>query len=327
MGGFVYHGDNGPLRTLSLQDIEELVGKDEIEYPIISKEEIKDKSKGDAVTKGLVLVQTTWFLLQCVARGAQHLFLTELELATAAFALLNVITYALWWDKPLNVQCPVPVRKKHICGQGGGRDVASGEQGAGQGESQERGEVAAEQAREHTTFVSRVWDWWSRFWRWWSWSNVGEAIVMVFEMVFRPFYLMMWEGEDDTFFVGKNEDEDQRVKAIYGGVVVSMIFGGIHCIGWLLSFPSHTEQELWRISSIVITGVPLFIAVFRFIADNFEKDVPFIVAIPFFILFLLSPILYLLARVTLLVLAFMALRSLPHSALQTVQWTTFIPHV
>jgi hypothetical protein len=89
MGGFVYHGDNGPLRMLSLQDIEELVKKDEIEYPIISKEEIKDKSKGDALTKGLVLIQTTWFLLQCVARGVQHLSLTELEFPTAAFALLN----------------------------------------------------------------------------------------------------------------------------------------------------------------------------------------------------------------------------------------------
>jgi hypothetical protein len=87
MGGFVYNG-----RTLSLKDIEDLVEKDEIEYPIISKEEIKDKSKGDAITKGLALIQTTWFLLQCVARGSQHLSITELELATAAFALLNIIT-------------------------------------------------------------------------------------------------------------------------------------------------------------------------------------------------------------------------------------------
>jgi hypothetical protein len=167
MGGFVYHGDDGPLHTLSLQDIEELVKKDKIEYPIISKEEIKDKSKGDALTKGLVLIQTTWFLLQCVTRGAQHLSLTELELATAAFALLNIVTYVLWWDKPLNVQYPVQVRKKHVCGQGGGGEVASGEKETGQGDSQQRGEAAAEGLRERTPFASRARDWWSSFWRWW----------------------------------------------------------------------------------------------------------------------------------------------------------------
>jgi hypothetical protein len=326
MGGFVYHGDNGPLRTLSLQDIEELVKKDEIEYPIVSKEEIEDKSKGDALAKGLVLIQTTWFLLQCVARGAQHLSLTELELATAAFALLNIVTYVLWWDKPLNVQRPVQVRKKHVCGQGGGGEVASGENETGQGDVQQRSEVTAEGAKEHTMFVSRVRDWWSRFWRWWSWINIWEAIVTVFWMVFNPFFSMILEDEDyDTFFVGKNEDKDQRVKAFDGALVISMVFGGIHCIGWLLSFPSHTEQLLWRVSSIAITGVPLFIAVMVFIEAMFH-DIPDIVQ-ALTILFLLSPIPYLLARVALLVLAFMALRSLPHSALQTVQWTTFIPHV
>jgi hypothetical protein len=165
MGGFVYHDDNGPLRMLSLQDIEELVKKDEIEYPIISKEEIKDKSKGDTLTKGLVLIQTAWFLLQCVARGAQHLSLTELELATAAFALLNIVTYVLWWDKPLNVQCPVRVWKKHVYDQGGGGQVTSSEKETGQGDSQQRNEAAAEGVRERTTIASRVWDWWSSFWR------------------------------------------------------------------------------------------------------------------------------------------------------------------
>jgi hypothetical protein len=321
MGGFILDDDNGSLRTLSLKDIEDLVERDEIEYPIISKEEIKDKSKGDAVTKGLVLIQTTWFLLQCVARGAQRLSITELELATAAFALLNVITYALWWDKPLNVQCPVRVQKKHVCSQGGG-----GDKGAGRGESQERSEVAAEGAREHMTFASRVQDWWSRSRHWWSWSNVGKAIAKVFWMVFGPFVSMMWEDEDDTFSVGKNEDGNQHRKAFYGAVAVSMIFGGIHCIGWLLSFPSHTEQELWRICSVAITGVPLIMAVININFINID-DLPLIFKIPFAILLFSSPILYLLARVALLVLAFTALRSLPPSALQTVQWTTFIPHI
>ena len=51
MGGFV----DGTTR-LSLEDIKQL---DKIEYPNVTREEIQDKSKSDAVTKALVMLQTT----------------------------------------------------------------------------------------------------------------------------------------------------------------------------------------------------------------------------------------------------------------------------
>ena len=73
MGGFV---DGSRSKTSRLR----LVQNKEIEYPIVTREEIQNKSKGDAVTKALVVLQTTWFLLQCAACGSQHLALTELEL-------------------------------------------------------------------------------------------------------------------------------------------------------------------------------------------------------------------------------------------------------
>jgi hypothetical protein len=47
----------------------------------------------------------------------------------------------------------------------------------------------------------------------------------------------------------------------------------------------------------------------------------FLTTIPTFML------LYVVARVVLLVQAFMTLRSLPPGAYQTVHWTTFIPHI
>ena len=109
MGGFLSHDGR---QMLSREDIESLVRNEAIVYPIVSKEEIQDRSKGDAVTKALVLSQTTWFLLQCAARGSQRLALTELELATAAFAFVNIIIYVLWWDKPLDVRCAVRVRRR-----------------------------------------------------------------------------------------------------------------------------------------------------------------------------------------------------------------------
>ncbi|TFK70478.1 hypothetical protein BDN72DRAFT_535855 [Pluteus cervinus] len=76
----------------------------------ISKGQLDDRSKGDFLSKGLVVLQTSWFILECLARFQQHLLITELEVVTLAFAILNIITYVLWWDKPLNVNCQVQVQ-------------------------------------------------------------------------------------------------------------------------------------------------------------------------------------------------------------------------
>ena len=69
--------------------------------------------KGDFVSKGLAVLQTTWFTVQCITRCVVKLDLTQLELATLAFAVLNIILYALWWHKPLAVACSVRVHLRH----------------------------------------------------------------------------------------------------------------------------------------------------------------------------------------------------------------------
>ena len=75
----------------------------------ISEEEIKDRGKADVLAKGLALLQTSWFILQCISRRIEGLPTTSLEIATIAFAALNFTTYIFWWNKPLNVGCPVRV--------------------------------------------------------------------------------------------------------------------------------------------------------------------------------------------------------------------------
>ena len=304
MGGFVDGRD-----ILSLDDIQRLVQNGEIEYPIATREEIQDKSKGDAVTKALVVVQTTWFLLQCAARGSQHLALTELELATAAFALLNIIIYALWWDKPLDVQCRIAVRRKTA--RDGRRRQPAAESG-----------VAPSQVRDD----------WARSLGWLQDAWDGLRIVFhgfAWMSVIRPFFHMMGADDDDdvdeqTFFVVGDLD-DLDVSSVSAGILVTMVFGGIHCIAWSFAFPSPTEQLLWRISSIAITAIPLAFIGIAVIGNRLDDYciVEITFAIPFFLLFFLYPI----SRILLLLLSLTTLRSLPPSAYQTVQWTTFIPHV
>ena len=52
-----------------------------------TEDELKDKGKSDALTKFIVLLQTLWFVIQCIARGIQHLPITELEIVTLAYAM------------------------------------------------------------------------------------------------------------------------------------------------------------------------------------------------------------------------------------------------
>ena len=140
MGGFV-----DGKEAVSLDRIEELVRNEEIEYPIVSRQEIEYRSKGDAVTKALVVSQTAWFLLQCATRASQHL-------------VLNIIMYVLWWDKPLDVQCPIRVRRRRS-----DNDTASEEQDRAREESESAGRASER----------------SRF-RGWPWNNALnlEAVIV-----------------------------------------------------------------------------------------------------------------------------------------------------
>ena len=97
------------LGVLTLDRFKELIKEPKFEFPRITAAEIKDRSKGDGLSKLIAVLQTSWFILQCIARGSQGLALTELELVTLAVASLNAITFAFWWSKPLSAQEPVNV--------------------------------------------------------------------------------------------------------------------------------------------------------------------------------------------------------------------------
>src|SRR6266542_592981 len=83
-----------------------------IDIPVITADNIQDRSKGDVLFKLIAILQTTWFIIQCVARGQQRLALTELELVTLALASLNAVTFGIWWHKPLGVEDPVMIYLK-----------------------------------------------------------------------------------------------------------------------------------------------------------------------------------------------------------------------
>jgi len=109
----------GRVTILTLELLRKLVKDPDFEIQT-TEEEITNWSKGDALSKLIFILQSTWFILQCVGRRVQDLNLTQLELTTLALASLNGITFALWWDKPLGARAIVRIHLK--------RELADSEQ-------------------------------------------------------------------------------------------------------------------------------------------------------------------------------------------------------
>ena len=109
MGGFMlFEGDN-PKGVITQDIFKELLEEKKIDFPKVPVEEIEDRSKSDGLSKTIALSQTLWFVAQCIARRAQHLDLTLVELLTLSLALLNGVMYFLWWNKPMDVRRPIRV--------------------------------------------------------------------------------------------------------------------------------------------------------------------------------------------------------------------------
>ena len=98
-----------------------------------------------------------------------------------------------------------------------------------------------------------------------------------------------------------------------------MLFGGIHCMGWNYLFKG---QMAWRVASLSIFCAPVCTLIIFSLAVLHIND-PYFLAIPTLITCF---ILYVIARVALIVLMLMSLRSLPPGTYDTVTWTKFIPH-
>jgi len=320
MGGFMEYEGNSPIRVLLPEQLGSYSLTGNGDFPRISKAEIEDKSKGDAISKGVVILQTGWFVTQCIARGVQGLPITELELVTVAFAALNFIIYLLWWNKPLNVQRGVRVYQKRMTEEivdDGDVEAGVGFWGAlGGALSDLPAAIVRGPSVNEGTFDS----WPARVLTW--------PLLKPFNIMFPPGINEEHEKRFDTFYPAEWADESE-VFSILIVVAITVAFGGIHCIGWSFTFPSSMERTFWRLASLSITCVPVVcvpfsgvgIAFDKFLLKNRFNDLCLTLAwVP-----LVS--LYIISRLSLLILAFLCLRSLPPAAFHVVHWTSFIPHV
>ena len=281
--------DDNPLHPLLASD---LMLDDVYSFTMLSKAEIKDKGKGDSLAKSLVLLQTSWFVMQCIARAIEHFPVTHLEIVTLAYAAMNFVIYVFWWNKPLNVNQPVRVFRKF---------------------------EPRETQPEVNEPISRKL----------TWETVGEGLKTILWLILGAQDENVDLNREDR--VPRFWSDDQSGYSMIADVVVlgvGICFGAIHCIAWLFSLPTYTELLMWRISSAAITSLPIYIPLVLLLgALLIEMDFKKSGYIIGYLGTISGGILYILARAVTLILAFASLRDLPPGAYETVHWTTFIPHV
>ncbi|KAJ3511836.1 hypothetical protein NLJ89_g3870 [Agrocybe chaxingu] len=306
MGGFHIHSENGEdLGVLSQHCFETLLKSKVIDFPTITKEEIEDRSKADGLTKGIALLQTLWFILQCIARGAQKLALTELEIVTLAVATINIVVYFFWWNKPMDVRVPVTISLKvpQESPVTAGREEITMRQQSPQSAIKE---VLAEKTsaelvgggkgKRHPHAVPAATSPPPRMLQ----EFRDEVALYVEDYKQRELMrkksltprLLLIRILADLFIIPKAEligasrripDNLDRVPTFYNGmeeiaelqdvslalwaIFFSTAFGAIHCIAWDFTFPTEAQRFLWRTMSLAVTAIPLLYQGLPFLWD------------------------------------------------------------
>ena len=291
-----------------------------IKLPVISNEELDDRSDADWIAKTLACAQSAWFLVNSIARLANNLPLTTLELEVVPFIATTWWTYYFWWNKPVNILMPtlVPVNSlsssilrqlaedtchpEQLCPwwrpttgetHAWGWDFYWFEKPLGitskrQHESAVKGIIPSdlEKAMHHTTAESKVAAWYG--------PSVNEM------------HPSEWTLQDDI--------------VIY---LLGVFINGVLLGAWTYHFPTDIEATLWRVSVLAMMGsITLWWPIARLTSwwlslESMARHVPFYLIIG----------LYMIGRTYVIVEPFIGMRALPEKAYQTVTWSEYIAHI
>ncbi len=380
MGGFVLTQDGTPIQAMSFSKswlekseliseymskhegrrdpsdgINEFILAGDIDTPKITQAEIEDRSKGDIISKSVSILQTTWFISQCIVRWSTKIPVTELEIVTLGFALLNGITYALWWYKPQNVGIPVYLKAKSprpltnpldtneppkSSNLKAGLDIELPKMGSETAShnqfrittgSEQLNPQGLDDAKLHrpSQFSHKLEDAWD------SDTCIESIFLIPYQLILGFLRPLSKLSEASCNYVCKG---DLRVPMFFAEpvgdtnnidvftAIVATLFGCVHLVpSFFIPYASPTEMWLWRISAAFITIQPLISVIWA--SDVMDTCLPnWFSDIIGFLLAILLP-LYVVARLALIFLSFLSLRNLPENAYRTINWISSIPHL
>jgi hypothetical protein len=257
-----------------------------IKLPYITRDEILDKGKSDSFARVIAVCQTLWLVIQILVRAGRHLEVSQLEIGTIAFAFCAIIIYALNWHKPKNVGVPWTLR----------------------------------------SFARRMPD------------EMSQALPQNLNNAW-----LLWPAENPrASFISNSHRYSTEFQDLagpdwtvrFGFVLTSITFGAIHFAAINSQFPSSIERILWCVACAICTSLVLLIA-FTYLLSVFvyslakhtlgiSNEAKFHGFMG--LLIWLVVLVYILARLFLIVELFRCLFFLPPSAFVST-WVSTVPHV
>ncbi|KAK1218901.1 hypothetical protein PQX77_018385 [Marasmius sp. AFHP31] len=218
---------------------------------IITEEEIENLGHTDLLAKTIAMIQTLYFITNCIARGVSGLAITELEFFTLGFAALNLVSYSFWWHKPSGVWFPVRVMarlpRRLPSSYSQNQDVPS------------NGILSAIFNRLWDDYGHGEWDTWSLHNRMlWIFLLPLKALGQTATYALMTNYLT--SPEDGNLFSAGNPNIGILL-SITLALSAAVTLGVFHCIPIMLNyhnFPGHTQDHnLWSIFALLTTVLPL----------------------------------------------------------------------
>ena len=349
--GFYTHRDNPKEQQLDdFRQLLDLITDDRIGKPPLSDEELNSRGTSDLVIKLFFLLQITWFFVQTLFRAILHYQTTAFEIMTVAFVFCTIATISFSLKQPQNVEYPIFLEVKE--------PTPANEQDEGKklpqrtSLSQNRASLEAEsQRRDRSTHSPKIQ-------RRSSFNivapNINEELsaltgFALFQEVRQALFQEVRHIKDTENLAGtpttsRDSSTGQKGhlpshsltnprKYVPGWTTTVPIiifglsacgFGAIHCLAWNSLFPTIREGLAWQICAASTTALPVLLGLIAGLTvslldnPNYKRGV---LAVRLLITFI-----YILGRLTLIVLAFMAFRALPEDAYETVEWNQYILH-
>ena len=283
--------------------------------PKVPLELINDQSKSDLLAKFLVCLQAGWMVIQCIARVAQCLPLTLLEVHTVMNAICAFFIYCLWLKKPHDVRVTTKVR------------------------------VNDEMLKELKNIVANSPPRLDR----------GRDVPRKYGGRDVPRKFKLTETEPDAGFLavarsscGLSQSKQSPISELVMTCLAFPTYGGVHLTVWKGHFPSNLERILWRASALSIMGLPFLVLAGEFLLKWIRhqsrkgrcKDSESYLASlrrhqiwGWFVLYKFLATLqgialgfWVFARIYIVVESFASLRNLPIGSYDAVSWLSLIPH-
>jgi hypothetical protein len=203
------------------------------DLPPVSPQDLEALSKSDSLVKFLTILQISWLIIQLIIRYHNKLISSQLEIATLSFSVCSMITYAILWDRPRGLTTRYRVKATRI--------------------------PKDDEIISLATFGPGY------LWTWHRFPGREDEGLHLMPIPNDASHAVdvryLFSGHENTAVLKTlvewlRYNHPAVVSVIVGSVLGGTIFGGLHCLAWNFSFPTHTELVLWRTCSILTTILP-----------------------------------------------------------------------